>query len=337
MSRERINEFDEISELFWLIEGHAFKPYSQYPQFNCRLLSEAIIKEIQKIADDQENHIIAVKENHRPVAFCIARKSSVESEVFRKKIYAITHLISTGSYKESMSNKQKLLRFFKHNYMNGIRMVSCRANSEDFSSIHALEKEAYYYMDSLITYTYDLKQPRPKHKVHPFRIRPIQNNESSTLKKIVRESQFIDRFHNDPHIPKEESDQLYEKFIDNAVKGIGADMVLVAEYDDTIAGFNTIESLNRIYSPYGIKIGSFVLNAVAPEFRNRGVYSSLMNDSILFLEGNADLAEIRTHAGNSPVHRALPKIGFRLSLSQLTFHSWNSNSVSRGIMEMHNE
>ena len=207
-------------------------------------------------------------------------------------------------------------------------MVSCRANSEDLSTIHVLEKEAYHYMDNLVTYTFDLKQTRPERKTHPYRIRPVQKMDGNTLKKIVRDSQFMDRFHNDPHIPREESDRLYETFIENAMRGVGADMVLVAECDDEVGGFNTIESQNRHYSTYGIKIGSFVLNAVAPEFHRQGIYSSLMNESLLYLEGRADLAEIRTHAGNSPVHRALPRIGFRLSLSQLTFHAWNTKLVS---------
>lgn len=111
MSRASIVERDEISELFSLVAGYSFKPYSQYPRFNCGVLSEAFLKEIQNIAADQENHIIAVKENHRLVALCVARKSGVESDVFHKKIYAITHLISEGSYNDSVSNKQKLLRF----------------------------------------------------------------------------------------------------------------------------------------------------------------------------------------------------------------------------------
>ena len=328
MSRASIVENDEISELFWLIDGYAFKPYSQYSQFNCRVLSEAFLKEIQNIAADRENHIIAVKENHRPVALCVARKSGVESDVFHKKIYAITSLISEGSYNDSVSNKQKLLRFFARHYMSDIGMVSCRTNSKDLSTIHVLEKEAYLCMDNLVTYTFDLKQPRPDRKAHPYRIRPVQKKDGNTLKKIVRDSQFMDRFHNDPHISREKSDRLYETFIENAMKGIGADTVLVAECDDKVAGFNTIESQNRLYSSYEIKIGSFVLNAVAPEYRNRGIYSSLMDDSLLYLEGNADLAEIRTHAGSSSVHRTLPKIGFRLSLSQLTFHAWNTKLVS---------
>ncbi len=328
MSRAGIVECDETSELFTLIEGYTFKPYSQYSKFNNGVLSEAFLKEIQKITADRENHVIVMKENHRPVALCVARKSGVESVVFHKKIYAITHLISAGSFIDSLSNKQKLLRFFARYYMSDIGMVSCRANSEDLSTIHALEKEAYCSMDNLVTYTFDLEKLRPERKTHPYRIRPVKKNDGNTLKKIVHDSQFMDRFHNDPHIPREQSDRLYGTFIENAMKGKGADTVLVAECDDKVAGFNTIENQNRLYSAYGINIGRFVLNAVAPEYRNRGIYSNLMNESLNYLEGRADLVELRTHAGNSPVHRVLPRIGFRLSLSQLTFHAWNTKLMS---------
>jgi RimJ/RimL family protein N-acetyltransferase len=328
MSRASIIGYDEISEYFSLIEGYPFKPCFQYPRFNRRVLSEMFLNEIKNTAADQENHIIALTENNRRVALCIVRKSGVESEVFHKKIYAVTHLISEGSYSDSVSNKQKLLRFFARHFMGDIGMVSCRANSEDLSTIHALEKEAYRCMDSLVTYTFDLKKQRPERKTCPCRIRPARKNDVAPLKKIVRDSQFSDRFHNDPNIPREESDRLYETFIGNAMNGKGADMILVAECDDKAAGFNTIENQNRLYTPFGIHIGSFVLNAVAPEYRNRGIYSNLMNESLHYLEDRADLVEIRTHSGNLPVHRALPGIGFRLSLSQLTFHAWNPELVS---------
>jgi hypothetical protein len=324
MNRIDTVECDEISGLSGLIEGYTFKPYCQYSQFDRRILSEAFLQEIENTAAHPENYLVAVKENNRPVAFCLARKSNIESEVFNKKIYSITHLVSGGSYRDSLSNKRKLLRFLSLHDNGNIDLISCRANSEDLSTIHALEKETYHYMDSLITYSIDPKQPRPQQKVHPYHIRPARGEDGTILKKIIRDSQFIDRFHNDPHIPREESDRLYETFIENAMNRAGADSVLVAECNGKLAGFNTIETQNRLYSTFGIKIGSFVLNAVAPEFRSRGIYSSLINESLLYIEDSADLVEIRTHAGNYPVHRALPRIGFRLSLSQLTFHAWNS-------------
>ncbi len=324
MSRISVVEYDELSELFWLTEGYPFKPYSQYSQIDCDVLSEAFFEEIRKIAAEKENRIITIKENHSPVALCIARKSIVESEVFCKDIFAITHLISGGSYKDSVSNKQKLLRFFLLNIMKSTGMVSCRANSEDLSTIYALENNTFRYMDSLVTYAFDLRKSLPEYKGNPYRIRPVKKTDGDNLKKIVRDSQFMDRFHNDPHFSRKESDRLYETFIGNAIKGKGVDRVLVAECEHQIAGFNTIESQNHHYSSYGIRIGSFVLNAVAPEFRSRGIYSSLMEESLRYTEDSADLVEIRTHAGNYPVHRALPRIGFRLSLSQLTFHAWNA-------------
>ncbi|MDD1683356.1 MAG: GNAT family N-acetyltransferase [Methanoregula sp.] len=324
MSRAGIVERDEISELFLLIGGYPFKPYSQYSRFDRRVLADALCKEIETIAADRENYIIAVKEHHQPVAVCIARKSGVESEVFNKKIYAITHVISAGSYVDSVANKQKLLRFFNRHCMRGTGMVSCRANAQDLSTIHALENERYRCMDTLVTYTFDLNQFQHEQKGFPCRIRPVQKKDGNALKDIVRNSQFIDRFHNDPHISRKDSNRLYETFIGNAMKGMGADMVLVAECDDKVVGFNTIESQNSLYSRYGIKIGSFVLNAVAPEYRNRGIYTRLIQESLQYLKDSADLAELRTHSHNLPVHRALPQLGFRLSLSQLTFHAWNT-------------
>jgi hypothetical protein len=324
MNEASVVEYREIPELLELIEGYPYKPYFQYPQFDNETLSEAFLKEVQTIAANRENQIIAIKEKQHTVAFCIVKKAVIESGVFHKDIYGITHLISTGSYKGSVSNKQELIGFFTRHHMNHIGMVSCRANSNDFSTIHALEKEAFCYMDNLATYSFNLKQTPPEYKISQHSVRPVQNEDCNTLKNIISGSQFMDRFHKDPHIPKEKSNLLYETFIDNAMKGVGADTILVAETKGKLSGFNTIETNNLVYLPYGVKVGTFVLNAVSPEFRNQRVYSDLMHESLWHVKEATDLIEMRVHVGNFPVHRALPKIGFRLSLSQLTFHVWNT-------------
>jgi RimJ/RimL family protein N-acetyltransferase len=329
MSRISIVECDGISELSELITGYSFKPFSQYNLFDPDVINEAFFTDIQKTAASPENHIIIEKEDNRPVAMCIARKAVIESEVFCKPVFAISHLISEGSYQDSMSRKQRLLRYFIDLFLNGNGMVSCRASSEDLSSIHALEKMRYHYMDCLVTYSFDLKQLQSLQKARQYPVRPVKKDDVDILKKIVRDSQFMDRFHNDPHIFREDSNRLYETFIENAIHGKGADFVFVAECEGTVAGFNTIENSNSHYSSHGIKIGTFILNAVAPQYRNRGVYSSLISESLLYLKDRADLAEIRTHAGNSPIHRALPRLGFRISQSQLTFHAWNTSTVSK--------
>jgi ribosomal protein S18 acetylase RimI-like enzyme len=202
-------------------------------------------------------------------------------------------------------------------------MVSCRADVHDFSSVHALEKKSFLLMDGLVTYTMDMSKFKKNGQRISCQIRLFDKDDLTKIEKIAQNSFSLDRYHNDCHLPRQQSDILYKEFVKNASKGVGADRILVAVSEGKVIGFNTIESKNRLLAHIGIPVSTFVLNAVSSEYRNRGVYSSLIYESLNELSGQTDEVEIRTHVNNFPVHHALSRLGFKLTRSQVTYHRWN--------------
>jgi RimJ/RimL family protein N-acetyltransferase len=324
MIKPKVLEKGEIYELTDLLNNYFFKPYFNCVKLNREVLADYFFYEIQNAIRINENYIVGLQENGKYIAFCVLKKSETESEILEKQIFSLSHIVSLGSYTTALKNKLKLLDFLNSNFSVCIDMLSCRANANDISTIHALEKQLFIYMDGLVTYSFEMPQ-RKSRTISPFfTIRLSKKEDLDQIKKIAYTSFSIDRFHNDPHIPKKQSNKIYVKFIENATQGIGADRILVAEYDNEIIGFNSIEIKNRLLAQFGIRIGSFPLNAVSSDYRNRGVYSGLVNDSLIYLNERTDIVEIRAHINNYPVHRALSKLGFKLTLSQITFHHWNT-------------
>jgi GNAT superfamily N-acetyltransferase len=322
MQKVGLIENDELTALFPLICGVNLKNTAFSPNFDKSFLSDLLFLEIKKIMSENDGYVIGLKSKNKITGFCVIKKAEPESMVFGKEVYSLTHIISDGNYHESLKNKLALLAFLAPDFEKKIDMISCRVDSGDISTIHALEKQSYMLADGLNTYSFEMKNLSTYKRQPVFSTRLYQHADLEQLKEIARLSFSVDRFHNDPFIPKTKSDSLYEKFIENATLGIGADQIMVAENDSIILGFNTIEVQNQLMARYGIKIGSFILTAVALNYRNRGVYSSLIIASLKYLEETSDRAEIRTHFNNYPVHHVLSRLGFTITKSQLTFHRW---------------
>jgi len=313
---------DELYSLYSVICNKNIEKVT-FPQFFKKpFLSDISLLEIKKIVRENEAYIVGLKNNNALKGFCVIKKAEPESMIIGKEIYSITHMISDGNFRESLKNKLTLLKFLTSNLDQKIDMISCRVDFDDISTIHALEKQSFTLVDGLNTYSFEMKNLSNSKRQPIFPTRLYQENDLERLKEIARLSFSNDRFHNDPRIPKKQSDSLYEKFIENATYGIGADQVMVVEDNGALIGFNSIEVYNRLMARFGIRIGSFILSAVALKHRNRGVYSSMIISSLKYLEETSDIVEIRMHLDNYPVHHVLSKLGFNITKSQLTFHNW---------------
>jgi hypothetical protein len=285
--------------------------------------SDLLTWEIKKILHENDASAVGLKKDRELIGFCLVKKAELESRVFGKEIYAITHLMSDGDYCQSLENNLKLLTFLITDSGMKTDMLSCRVDSDDYSAIHALEKLSFFLVDGLNTYSYEMKNFSGNPGKHGYATRLYQEDDLEKLKEIARVSFSLDRFHNDQNIPKTQSDTLYEKFFENATKGIGADKVVVAVDNGTPIGFNTLEVQNRLMAGFGIRYGSFILTSVDSHYRDRGVYSSLILSSLQYLEKTSDIVDVRMHFNNYPVHRVLSRLGFTISKAQLTFHRWN--------------
>jgi hypothetical protein len=329
MIKIKMLEKDELPQLTQLLTNYQGAPYLNKPGIDKEKVSDYAFFYVENFVNIPGNRVIVLMEKNKIGAFCAIKPSEIETTVFGKNFFCIDSLISAGKYQSSLKNKQALLNYFHFHFAKHYDMVSCRSDMDDISGVHALEKNSFLLMDGLVTYTRDMSKFRKDDRRFPYQIRLSEKKDLTKIVEIAKKSFSLDRYHSDCHLPGQKSNLLYGEFVKNASKGIGADRILVAVSDGEVIGFNTIELKNRLLAHVGITVSSFVLNAVASEYRNKGVYSSLIYESMNYLSGQTDEVEIRTHVNNFPVHRALSRLGFNLTRSQVTFHRWNLKTPRR--------
>jgi ribosomal protein S18 acetylase RimI-like enzyme len=179
-------------------------------------------------------------------------------------------------------------------------------------------------MDTLVTYYFDFKNEISEFK-ETCKIEPFKN-ELPELRNIARASfskakVATDHFHADHKLNEKKSDELYEKWIENATNDKDS-VVLVAKIDNRTVGFTT-GKINYAMNKYSNKkIGSLILSAVDPEYRQAQVYTSLIQAFLRWFSDKVDIVDLGTHVANYSVQRAWSRLGFRIVRSQHTWHKW---------------
>ena len=315
-------EKEDLNIIKPLLMDYKWKPYYYYQEFTSTILSEFLYNHIQNVLEDEIGYCIGIKKNNKLVGLCILKKLSWDTEHFGFNVANIDNIISLGDYFESIKNKLKLLSFIELSFGENIRTLSCKIDTNDTSSIHALEKMGFMIMDTLVTYSFDLRKAKNRELPVSCELRFSRKNDIESLKSLAYNSFYLDRFHVDPNYPKEKCDELHSKWIENACNGIGTDKVIVAEIEDSPVGFTTVKESNEASKILGVRIASMILSAVSPKARGKGVYTSMINEGLNYLKDKADIVEVGTQLNNYPVQRAWCTLGFKIVKSQISFHKW---------------
>ena len=313
---------DELDTIKPLLMDYRYKSYYYYQEFTSTLLSEFLYNHIQNVLENEIWYCIGIKKNNKLVGLCILKKLNWDTEHFGFNVANIDNIISLGEYFESIKNKLKLLSFIELSFREDIRTLSCKTDPSDASSIHTLERKGFMIMDTLVTYSFDLRKAKIRELPVSCELRFSRKSDRESLKSLAYNSFYLDRFHVDPNYPKEKCDELHSKWIENACNGIGADRVIVAEIEDIPVGFTTVKESNDASKILGVRIASMILSAVSPKARGKGIYTSMINEGLNYLKDKADMVEVGTQGNNYPVQKSWCKLGFKMVKSQISFHKW---------------
>jgi len=190
---------------------------------------------------------------------------------------------------------------------NNIEYASYRLPAQDTAVIHALEQQGFVLVDVMLGLEKILDLDLQEHDTYP--IRSAKNEDLKQLGEMVRGLFLQTRFYQDPVIPPARADMIYQRWIENSVKGSQADHVLVWEEDGRILGFITLKNTGHI-----------PLIAVAKDAQDRGIAKLLLSSAEeYFIKMNLSKAYIETQISNIPAIRAYTSKGFRPIESFFTF------------------
>jgi len=306
-----------------LITNYKFKPYYYY-NINNRKLSEYFFSLIKK-----ENIIFTLEEEEKGLGAASVVNLPWDSEIFEIKMAKIGFILTKENYSHSTDIIHKLIgNILIYCREKGIKHISFQVNSQEISLIHALEKNGFTLMDTIIIYSISLKNidfENFKLNLEYF-IREAKKKDLPAMQELAGKAfftpnMFLSRFYVDPLLRKRAS-ILYKEWLKNSFNGEQADIVLVAEIKNKPVGFITCQLPKReSIEIFNRKIATIPLNAVSSKFRGRGVYNCIMEHALKwFKEQEVDIVEIKTQIINLPVQRVWHKYEGKVVSSYHTFH-----------------
>ncbi len=200
-----------------------------------------------------------------------------------------------------------------------VRLLITRSPVADLGTVHALERQGFLLMDTLVYYSFSYEKLAIPDDRGKTQIRSMKEGEAEIIREVAARSfkGYLGHYHADDRLDDAQCDDVY---VDWAYRSASskdyADDVLVAVADGAILGFATL----RMNSP---EEGEGVLFGVAPEAQGKGVYRSFMVNGLKW--GNQRGAKrmvVSTQVTNGAVQRVWARLGFEYSRGYYTFHRW---------------
>lgn len=319
-------EKSRVNELKPLITNYRFKPYREYDIPQERLINY-VLDEVKHALSCENGTVLVGEEKGELVGFVSASRLDWDSKHFGVEMARIEHLVAEDAYPKSFDIKLALLSgLLKETLQKHFQHLTAKVHTEDISSVHALESKGFRIMDTRVSYALDLHKGYTHARRYlsqfdnQYVVREFRESDLKHLKRIARESYVTgriatDRFHADPSLPKEKSDELYVQWIVNSCRGL-ADIVFVAEIDGIPVGYSTYKILKSLNRKIGKKFVLAEIGAVAPSARRKGVYRNLISSALDWLAERVDIVERGTQIGNYVVQKVWMGFGCNLVRSQ---------------------
>jgi GNAT superfamily N-acetyltransferase len=200
-----------------------------------------------------------------------------------------------------------------------IDMLIARCSTRDLVLAQNMEAEGFLLMDTLVYFSFDLTKKAVLDDPADFLIRTVQPGDERGVRMVASAAfkDYVGHYHADRRLDRGKCNEAYNSWAERScTRGQGADEVLVAECDGSVAGFATLR-LNSSEEAEGL------LFAVAPEYQGRGICRSFMIRSLQWCRAQgAKRMLISTQATNVPMQKVWCRTGFEPSHSFYTFHKW---------------
>ena len=247
-----------------------------------------------------------------PAGAATWRKLEWDTQQFGFPAARLELLDAYGSYADAHGQKRKLLSaVFEECREAGIRHLTARVDTGDFTSIHALEEAGFQLIDGIQTFQLSLQDDCP---LPPAGARLFEPGDLPEILEIGRTAFTFDRFHADPALCAAVADKVNENWTRNCCEGSAADAVVVAEESGRVASYVTCKI------DFEGDRGVIILVATAEWARGRGAARRASTAALRWFAGQGlDSVEVGTQLRNIPAARLYESLGFRLVRTSLTF------------------
>lgn len=316
----------EVERLRELLTGNPSFPYRFLPLLANKAVIEYWLEDFREVVADPQGAVFVAEEDGLLVGAAGYNFLPWDSRILGRRMASLKHLLVPPKQPDVADLLTQQIT--AHATEHGLEFLSCRPYTSDIAAIHALERQGFLLMDTLVECVYDMKGtpleqiPPPKNQ-DGIQIYIAEPEDAEQLLQVSRLAfaKHFGRFHSDDRISHELAVRIYEEWIVSCVRG-WADWVLVADVGGQMAGFSAWKKPSTIESQHGLFVGHYSIGAVHPQFFGRGIFSALTYEGMHLFPGLADWIEGPTHINNIEVQRGYLRLGWRLVDARHTFHKW---------------
>lgn len=302
------------SQLAALLEEWPFKHGAGYADCRAKGSFELTLSRVADALRNPQSICWIAERDERVTGFAALSALPWDSELLGVSAARLDYLVATGSYADQYQIKDVLLKeVLAQAKVQAIQHLSVRVDASDLSGLHLLEQAGFISVDAIITFALDVKSlpPAPVDNGISTRIAGPSGGEATA--RLARKAYVYDRFHSDPALPFERSDELHAAWLRNSCAGLAADVVVLAEDKDGLLGFVTGKLQRDTKAHLGKLIGTIVLVATDQRARGRGVARKTTASAVdWFRQQGADIVEVGTQLRNISASRLYQRCGFDL-------------------------
>lgn len=287
------------------------------------------MKELGSLVQDRRAEIFSATKDGEIAGLVVYTNLPWETKIFGTQMGVLKYLFADLDSPHKQEIGQGLLeKTIGWARTLGIEFLLCKVYTDDILTIHALEKQGFLLMDTLLEYVYDSHKnpihavPRPQ-LPDGAHIRSARDEDVGELLTVAQASfqNHFGRFHADERIPHRQAMNVYSEWVRSSCAGY-ADWVKVAEIDGKIAGYSIWRKPSPLERNLRTRLGHYSIGAVHPEYHRRGLFTALTFAGMESLEGIVDSIEGPTHINNFPVQRAYGRLHWSIRDARHAFHKW---------------
>ena len=303
-----------------LIEAYPFKSYRNYRVLSRRRQDDVLSAEL-RAALEQPGGFGVMPEGNAPPAAVLVRPLPWDSAFFGLSM-ARVHLLHNDQMPGAIL-RSLIAAAFTECRDRGMRHLSVRIDVADADVIQALEDAGFRLMDALATYIYPLKRPAPEPMKEMGVLRLFEPQDRDQILDITREAYrgFRGRYHLDPHLPRDRSDELYVEWAKKSCDGEWADVVLVTENGKgELHGWASYRQIEPVSTVGQTAIRGGGLGACR---RDRpGAYAGLLRAATERIHGGGAVTEMQTQIFNFATIRLYESVNTQFVRADYTLHTW---------------
>ena len=309
-----------------IVNHYRFLPYWWVRQVDQVSLQRLMRHHLEQMIAEETAVILGADQQSTLTGFASMHPLQWDSEHFGFRVWRLPHVGVWGTEQQQQETAHAITEaIVKTAVQQEVQTIHLWQPLDAMHVVHALENAGFCTMESQVYWLFNLKRQSLPAQQTSAKFRPHRPEDEAELVTLASRvyAPIPNRFYADPHLPTDACDALYEKWLRNACKGEAADYISVIDVDGKVAGYGTLRFLDDQNGLCNVRMGQFLLGAIDPAFRQRGLYDDMMRSLLVWLlEQKADIAFVGTQTNNAAAQAGMVRMGFRPVTSGLSLHLW---------------